>query len=137
MEAHGRNALTLAKRNSVKGIDDVMAFSEEGHTYFLHKTRYTGPSTTVLVENAFSGDPFDAPVIIARYLASWRKKSSSKYHKVVKSLSDREAKREILKLWRQANEYGTELHAAAEYLLNGEKHVVPKHIQIEYGYKNL
>lgn len=120
MQARGRNCSALAKTNPILPLDTRVDFSEEGHKYFIDGSVFQGKSATTLVRDNFSGEEFDGPLVIRKYLSSWRSKPSSKYHSLVRSLDDASAEAAVLAQWADANRLGTETHLVCERLLNGE-----------------
>jgi len=120
MQARGRNCCTLAEANPILPLDLRVGFSEEGHNYFIDSLVFHGKSATTLVRDSFSGELFDAPLIVRRNMASWRAKPSSKYHHLVQSLDDASAEAAVLSQWADANRLGTLTHLVCERVLNGE-----------------
>ena len=128
----GRNATTLARRH-VYDFDARVAFEEDGHAYFIDGERFTGPSVTKIKEVAFGGDVFDGPLIIEKNLASWRRRPTSKYGKLVVGLNDEAAREAILRTWDDANRLGTLLHTHAELQMNEEALEISSEVAREYA----
>ena len=120
MQARGRNCRALAEANPILPLDTRVSFAEEGHRYFIDGSVFRGKSATTLVRDSFSGELFDASLIVRRNLASWRAKPSSKYHALVQSLDDASAEAAVLAQWSDANRLGTLTHLVCERVLNGE-----------------
>tara|TARA_Y100001970_G_scaffold154575_1_gene189418 strand:+ start:871 stop:1710 length:840 start_codon:yes stop_codon:yes gene_type:complete len=119
MEVAGRNATALAERNPL-AVDARIRFEEENHIYFVDGERFKGPSITKLLKESFSGEEFNARIIITRRLASWRANESNKYHRTVQGLTDEDAIEAVQALWTQSNVLGTLLHRALEMHFNDE-----------------
>lgn len=118
---HGRNCVTLARRNPMMTLDERIAFSEEGHRYWVDGLEFKGPSVTTLVAQQFAGDKFDAAAVVRKNLSTWRRNASSKYHTLISGKNDAEATAAIQHAWSETTRLGTLLHYVAECRLNEEE----------------
>ena len=117
----GRNATALAEANAYD-FDARISFVEESHRYYIDGRPFSGPSVTKIKDDAFGGDDFDADAVIAKNLAGWKQKAKkgvdAKYPNLIRGLDDEAAIAAIKRSWKEANEFGTLLHAQAELYLN-------------------
>ena len=135
MSATGRNATQLAATNPIPVFDERLGFTEATHAYYLDGRKFYGPSVTPLIKRLFPEEPFNGPLIIQKYLGSWRKNEAHRYYPLVLNKTDAEAEKIILAEWRRANQLGTFLHRLAELHLNGvPEATIPESVATEYAY---
>lgn len=115
--AHGRNYTKLAEDFSIEQIDPFIRFDEDSHTYTVNG-RLVPRSATKVIADAVGDKPFDADLVIAKNLASWKKKPESKYGKMIVGLDEDAAKAKIKDLWSNSSVLGTTLHRRFEASLN-------------------
>jgi len=113
----GRNATQLARRNPFP-FDDRIEFFEDTHTYLVDGKK-CHLSVTGLLKKCFTPSDFQPDVIVRKNLASWRRKSDSKYHQVAVNNTDEGAATAIKHMWSETARLGTRLHLVGEHLLNG------------------
>ena len=117
----GRNATALAEANAYD-FDARISFEEESHRYYIDKVPFSGPSVTRIKDDAFGGNDFDADAVIAKNWDGWKEKAergvNAKYPNLIRGLDDEAAIAAIKQSWKEANEFGTLLHAQAELYLN-------------------
>lgn len=107
----------LLERFPFEGVDENVVFNAERHEYHVLGTKVSR-SCTAVVSAAIGDEPFDPDRVVDAYLASWRRNARSKYHKLVKGLSDADAAAAIKNVWNDANRLGTRLHLRLEAFLN-------------------
>lgn len=116
-DVHGRNYTKLAQEFPIDKIDPHIQFDEESHTYTVHG-QAVPRSATKVISDAVGDKPFDADLVIARNLASWKKNPASKYGKMISGLDEDAAKAKIKDLWSKSSVLGTTLHRRFEASLN-------------------
>ena len=93
MSATGRNATQLAAKNPIPVFDERLGFTEATHAYYLDGRKFYGPSVTTLIKRLFPEEPFNGPLIIQKYLGSWRKNEAHRYYPLVLNKTDAEAEK--------------------------------------------
>ena len=113
----GRNFTQLAATNVLSGLDEIVEYEDETHTYIVGGA-VVPRSVTAVLKRVLDEREFDANLIIRKNLSAWRRNPRSKYGGVVAGRSDAEAAAVIEKQWQDANRLGTTLHRRLEGFLN-------------------
>ena len=114
---HGRNYTYLATEFPIEQIDPHVVFDEAEHRYTVRGT-VVPRSATKVIAGVLRDEPFNADLVIAKNLASWRRKPRSRYGSMIRDLDDDAATSKLKDLWANANVLGTVLHKRFEAFLN-------------------
>lgn len=129
MQSRSADVLKLARENA-HPLDAHIAFDEPTHTYTIDGVK-AKLSVTGLIASVESSH-FDADAVATKLSTSTR--PSAKYSRVDES--GRRVplpKADILKMWDDARDFGTDLHGKIERYLNDVENVAPAPGELNYS----